>query len=277
VFAFALGNAALARCSRSAIRAAARLLVPGLAAAALCCLSGTSWARTLEEIRHDGGTILLATEGKFPPFNVFKGAKLTGFEVELAALVVSRMGLKYEWKAIDFNGLLTGLQQNRWDLVIASHGITEQRARAVTFADPHYCSGGVIVAIDPAINAAHDLAGKVVGVQTGTTYLENARKITGLKEIKNFPQDTDARSALLTGRVDAWITDRFTALEVIKMTPDAGLRIGEFLFVDRLAAAVAKGNSTLVQAWNQALAQAMQDGSYAALSQKYFGQDVRCQ
>jgi polar amino acid transport system substrate-binding protein len=134
----------------------------------------------------------------------------------------------------------------------------------------------VIVAVNPTINTAQDLAGKVVAVQTGTTYLENVRKIPGIKEIKNFPQDTDARAAMLTGRVDAWVTDRFTALEAIKMAPEAGMRIGQFLFVDRLAAAVAKGNIALVQAWNRALAQSMQDGSYAALSNKYFGQDVRC-
>jgi polar amino acid transport system substrate-binding protein len=251
-----------------------------LAAAWLCALglvaAADSGARTLDEIRQDGGRILLATEGKFPPFNVFKGAQLSGFEVELAELVTARMGLTHEWKAIDFNGLLTGLQQNRWDLVIASHGITEERSKAVTFADPHYCSGGVIVSTNPAISTAHDLAGKVIAVQTGTTYLENARRIPGLKEIKNFPQDTDARSALMTGRVDAWVTDRFTALEVIKTAPGAGMRIGEFLFVDRLAAAVAKGNTSLAQAWNAALAQTMKDGSYAALSNKYFGQDVRC-
>jgi polar amino acid transport system substrate-binding protein len=270
-----LGGASLARRARAARWAAPRRLALGLAAAALC-LAGPSSARTLEQIRHDGGTIRLATEGKFPPFNVFQGAQLTGFEVELAQLVVGRMGLQYEWKAIDFNGLLTGLQQDRWDLVIASHGITAQRAQAVTFADPHYCSGGVIVAIDPGIRTMRDLAGKVVGVQTGTTYLEAARKIAGVKEIKNFPQDTDARSALLTGRVDAWMTDRFTALAVLQATPDAGLRISAFPSVERTAAAVAKGNLPLVEAWNRALAQTMQDGSYTALSVKYFGQDIRC-
>lgn len=262
-------------CRRDLRRAAAVALL-GLAAVFGLLAGVDSSARTIEEIHRDGNRIILATEGKFPPFNIFKGTQLTGFEVELAELVTARMGLKFEWKAIDFNGLLTGLQQNRWDLVIASHGITEERAKAVTFADPHYCSGGVIVATNPAINTAHDLAGKVVAVQTGTTYLENARKIASLKEIKNFPQDTDARSALLTGRVDAWVTDRFTALEMLKMAPNAGMHIGEFLFVDRLAAAVAKGNMSLVQAWNQGLAQTMRDGSYEALSRKYFGQDVRC-
>ncbi len=275
MFAIGVANILAAASVRRAVRTAALYTSVVVLGALGVLVAADSSARSLDEIRQDG-RIILATEGKFPPFNVFKGTKLTGFEVELAQTVVSHMDLRFEWKAIDFNGLLTGLQQNRWDLVIASHGITEERSRAVTFADPHYCSGGVIVAVNPTINTAQDLAGKVVAVQTGTTYLENVRKIPGIKEIKNFPQDTDARAAMLTGRVDAWVTDRFTALEAIKLAPEARMRIGQFLFVDRLAAAVAKGNIALVQAWNRALAQSMQDGSYAALSNKYFGQDVRC-
>jgi polar amino acid transport system substrate-binding protein len=59
-----------------------------------------------------------------------------------------------QWKTLGFDALLTGLRQDRWDLVIASHGITEERAKAVTFTEPHYCSGGMIVAMDPAIKNA---------------------------------------------------------------------------------------------------------------------------
>ena len=96
-------------------------------------------------------------------------------------------------------------------MVIASHGVTDERAKAVTFADPHYCSGGVIVARTEAIRSAVDLAGKVVAVQTGTTYLDNVKKVPGVKDVKNFPQDNNARAALMTGRVDAWVVDKFVA------------------------------------------------------------------
>lgn len=246
-----------------------------LFAVALLGVAVQAPARSFDEIKKDG-KIIIATEGQFSPFNFFQGAKLTGFEVEVAEAMAAKMGLKVEWKALSFDALLTGLRQDRWDMVIASHGITEERAKAVTFTEPHYCSGGMIVAKDPAIRTAKDLAGKVVSVQTGTTYLENVKKVSAVKEIKNFPQDTDARAALASGRVDAWVTDRFVALNSLQANPGAGLKMGDFLFVERIASAVAKGNTSLAAEINKALAAIQADGSYAAISQKWFKDDIRC-
>ena len=98
---------------------------------------------------------------------------------------LKKMGLTIQWKTLGFDALLTGLRQDRWDLVIASHGITEERAKAVTFTSPHYCSGGAIVTKNPALKTANDLAGKVLAVQTGSSYLDAAQKIKGVKEVKN--------------------------------------------------------------------------------------------
>jgi polar amino acid transport system substrate-binding protein len=232
-------------------------------------------ARTADEIKKDG-KIIIATEGQFAPFNYFQGAKLTGFEVEVAEAMAAKMGLKVEWKALSFDALLTGLRQDRWDMVIASHGITDERAKAVTFTEPHYCSGGVIIAKDAAIKTAAHLTGKVIAVQTGTTYMENVKKVSAVKEVKNFPQDTDARAALASGRVDAWVTDRFVALNALSANPGAGMKMGDFLFVERIASAVAKGNASLAGELNKALAAIQADGSYAAISKKWFNEDIRC-
>ena len=246
-----------------------------IATAVAICAAFSVQARTIEAIPKDG-KILLATEGQFAPGNFFKGTTLTGFEVDVAELVAKKMGLKVQWKTIGFDALLTGLKQDRWDLVIASHAITEERAKAVTFTAPHYCSGGLVVAMDPAIRTAKDLVGKVVAVQTGTSYLENVQKIANIKDMKNFPTDVDARSALVSKRVDAWVTDRFVAKEVAAKNPNAGFKLGELVFVEKVASAVAKGNTGLADAWSKALAETMADGSYKAVSQKYFGEDVRC-
>ena len=232
-------------------------------------------ARTFDEIKKDG-KIVVATEGQFAPFNFFQGSKLTGFEIDIAEAMAAKMGVKVEWKALSFDALLAGLRQDRWDMVIASHGITEERAKAVTFTEPHYCSGGMIVATNPAIRTAADLNGKVVSVQTGTTYLDNVKKLAGVKEVKNFPQDTDARSALLTGRVDAWVTDRFVAVAAVAANPGGGMKIGDFLFVERIASAVAKGNTGLASEINKALAAIQADGTYATISNKWFKEDIRC-
>ncbi len=232
-------------------------------------------ARPIDAITKSG-KLVAATEGQFTPFNYFDKGKLTGFEVELAEMLAKKMGLSIEWKTVGFDALLTGLAQDRWDLVIASHGITDERAKAVTFMAPHYCSGGMIVAKQGGARTPKDLAGKNVAVQTGTTYLENVQKLGTAKEVKNFPADSDAQSALVAGRVDAWVTDRFTALESSRKNPQLKLQLGGMLFTERIAAAAAKGNRGLADAWNKALAASYADGSYAKLSKKYFGEDVRC-
>lgn len=250
---------------------ASRLLL----AALLLLLASSAQARTLEEIKKDG-KIVVATEGAFPPFNFFRGPVLTGFEVELAEALVKKMGLTLEWRALSFDALLAGLRQDRWDLVIASFGITPERSKAVTFTNPHYCSGGIVVSKDPAIRTSADLAGKVVAVQTGSTYLENVSKLAGLKEVKNFPKDTDCRSALANGRVDAWVTDRFVAKAAIEGNASSGLKAGDFVFVERIACAVKQGNASLAQEVNKALAELMADGTYEAISKKWMNEDVRC-
>jgi len=231
-------------------------------------------ARPVEDIKK-AGTLIAATEGQFAPFNFFEGKKLTGFEVDVAEAAAQKMGLKIQWKTVGFDALLTGLDQNKWDLVIASHGITDERAKAVAFAEPHYCTGGVIVSKGGAVKTAADLAGKKVSVQTGTSYLENVQKVAGVKEVKNFPQDNDARGALATGRVDAWVTDKFVAKEALAKN-GKGLAIGDFLFVERVAAAVAKNNAPLAAEFNKALAAIQADGTYEKLSKKYFKEDIRC-
>jgi polar amino acid transport system substrate-binding protein len=231
-------------------------------------------ARTIEDIRKSG-TIVIASEGKFAPFNFVEGGKLAGFEIDVANAVAAKMGLKVEWKTMGFDGLLVGLQQDRWDMVIASHGITEERARAVTFASPHYCTGGVIISKDGAIRTAKDLTGKVVAVQTGTTYYDNAKKLP-VKDVKNFPQDASARAALETGHVDAWVTDKFVGKASLAATPATPLKMGDFLFTEKIASAFSKGNTGLATDVDKALAATLADGTYATISKKWFNEDIRC-
>jgi polar amino acid transport system substrate-binding protein len=250
-------------------------LLRSVAVAVLALAAFAAEARTFEEIQKSG-KIVVATEGAFPPFNYFEGPKLSGFEVELAEAIAQKMGTKIEWRALAFDALLAGLRQDRWDLVLASFAITPERSKAVTFSAPYYCSGGVIVAKDPAIRTAKDLAGKTVAVQTGTTYLQNVEKLPGVKSVKNFPKDTDARAALVNGRADAWVTDRFVAKQALESDPKAGLQMGDFVFVEKIAAAVQKGNASLAKAVDQAIAQLLADGTYEKLSKKWFHEDIRC-
>ncbi|WP_295823277.1 ABC transporter substrate-binding protein [uncultured Deinococcus sp.] len=245
-----------------------------LALTALALLASTAQARSWDDIKKSG-TIRIATEGAFPPFNVLKGKVLTGFEVDLANQLAAQLGLKVQWVTQPFDNLLIGLNQDRYDFVIASHGITPERQKAVDFSSPHYCTGGAIVTKPGGPTTAAALSGKSVAVQVGTTYLENVRKVPGVGDVKTFPKDTDAQAALMAGRVDAWVGDKFTGLDLVKAQKGKVVQ-GALLFNERIGMAVKKGNSGLLKELNAALTKSLSDGSYAKLSGQYFGTDVRC-
>lgn len=249
--------------------------VAALLPLAFAMTTGTAQARDWNTIKA-AGTVIAVTEGSFFPFNYFEGSKLTGFEVEVAEAVVKKLGLNIEWRVVPFDAQVASIRQDRFDFAIASHGYTEERAKSVDFTNPHYCSGGQIVAKAGGPQKAADLAGKTLGVQLATTYAEAAKKVSGAKEVKTYPKDTDALQALIGGRVDAWITDRFVAKSALAKNASAGLKAGDMVFVERVSMIHRKGNSELGAQLNRGLAAIKADGTLKAISEKYFQEDISC-
>ena len=238
-------------------------------------LAGPSEAREWNAIKQSG-TLIAATEGGFQPFNYYDGPKLTGFEVDLAEAVAKKLGLKLEWRVVPFDGQIAALKQDRFDFAIASHGYTAERAKSVDFANPHYCTGGQIAAHKDGPLTVAALDGKSVGVQLATTYADAAKKLKGLKAIKTYKGDPEAFAALRANKTDAWISDKFTVKATLDKNPDAGISAGEMVFVERVSMILRKNNKELAEKLNQGLAEVMKDGTYKALSEKYFKEDISC-
>lgn len=237
--------------------------------------TGIAQARDWSAIK-ESGTMIVATEGAFFPFNYFDGPKLTGFEVELAEAVVKQLGLKLEWRVVSFDAQLASIRQDRFDFAIASHGYTEARAKAVDFANPHYCTGGMIAAHKDGPLTIAALKDKVVGVQIGTSYMDNAKNIPGLKELKTYKADPEAFSALKAKKTDAWISDRWLIAATLAKNPDAGIVPGEQVFVERVSMILRKNNKELLDQLNKGLAEVVKNGTYQALSNKYLKADISC-
>lgn len=241
----------------------------------LICVAGTAQARDWASIKQSG-TLIAASEGAYPPFNFYQGSRLTGYEIEVMEAVAKKLGLNIEWRALAFDALIASVRQDRFDVAIASHGYTEERAKSVDFTAPHYCSGGQIVAKAGGPLKSAELNGKTLGVQLATTYADAAKKVSGAKEVKTYPKDTDALQALLGGRVDAWITDRFVAKNALAKNASEGIKGGDMVFVERVSMIHRKGNSELNAQLNRGLAAAKADGTLKAISQKYFQEDINC-
>jgi polar amino acid transport system substrate-binding protein len=228
---------------------------------------------------HQSGTIIIGTDGAFPPFSFKQGSQLTGFEVDLANAIAKSLDVKTQWRTVPFTQLIPDLRQGKFDFVIASHGITPERQKTVDFAAPHYCTGGMIVAKSDGPKTILELPGTRIGAQVGTTYLQNALKIPGVlkNDVKGYAKDADALRDLIADKIDVWITDKFVALDVIKNNPRANLEHGDLVFTERIAIAVAKGNNTVTGSLNSALIGLLNDGTYEKISNRWFGEDIRCE
>jgi polar amino acid transport system substrate-binding protein len=222
------------------------------------------------------GTIIAATEGAFAPFNFYEGTKLTGYEVDVAEALAKKLGMKLEWHAVPFDSQLAAVRQDRFDFAIASHGYTKERAKAVDFASPHYCTGGTIAAPKDGPLTVEALKGKTVGVQLATSYFDAAKKIAGVKEVKTYKADPEVFSALKAKKIDAWISDKFTVMETLNKNTDSGIVTGEQVFVERVSLIMRKNNKEFMDKVNQALADLTKDGTLAQISDKYFKTDITC-
>ncbi|GGL82084.1 amino acid ABC transporter substrate-binding protein [Deinococcus aerolatus] len=251
-------------------------VVPLLSAALLLSATALAAPRTLDQITASG-TLRLGTEAAFPPFNFYEGKALMGFEVDLGNALGQALGLKVEWVVQPFDNLLISLNQGRFDAVVASHAITPARQKAVDFLPPHYCSAVNIVARAGGPLTRQALAGKTVGTQVGTAQIPVLKAIPGIRDVRTYPNDQAVLAALQSGRVDAWTSNGPVVAYMLKTTGQTGkFLIGQAISNERNAGAVARGNAALHGAMSGALVNLLEDGTYARLSDKWFGQDIRC-
>jgi polar amino acid transport system substrate-binding protein len=133
----------------------------------------------------------LGTEGAYPPFNYFDSSgQVTGFDVEIGQALCAKMGAECEVVAQDWDGIIPGLLAKKYDFIIASMFITEERNKQVSFTDPYYLAAMTHVAprdsgITEFTNEA--LGGKIIGAQSGTTQSEFVQAAYPDADIRLYP------------------------------------------------------------------------------------------
>lgn len=230
--------------------------------------SGDSGLNLLEE-----GKFTTAASGLYKPFNYEEGGQLTGFDIEIGAALAEEMGLEHNPVTNPFETIIQGLIGNKFDAIIGSMAITDERAETVAFSDPYYLSGGKIWVAEgnTDIKEAADLEGKKIGIVAQTTYEPAAKEYTD--DIQYYNSDVVALQDLVPGRVDAVITSDVVGFEA----QNAGLEIkdiGENLWIEEAAIAVRKEDKELLDEVNRALDAIVENGTYAEISEKWFGTNL---
>lgn len=252
-------------------------LVAPISAAILTLIIGFSSANAddLQKIK-DAGEMSCALSGAFPPFSfVDEQNNVVGFDVDICNAVAQELGVKAKVVTTAWDGILAGLVTGRYDTIIGSMGVSEERQKAVDFTNTYYHSGlAIFVSEGSQAKGVADLEGKTIGVTLGELGEEWAQKRGGwtLRTYKGLPE---LLLELQAGRIDAIVTDDVPVLVAVK-DKKANLRMIEAPDLPKwdVAVALRKDNPELKEAINKAIASIRESGKYLEISNKWVGSDI---
>ena len=220
-----------------------------------------------------GGSILVATEPAFPPFEFqADDGSFTGFDIDLMNAIGEAAGVTVEYESLPFDGIIPALQSGTVDAAISAMTITAEREEVVDFSRPYFKAGlAIAVAEDNnEIASLDDLEDKAIAVQIGTTGAETANGIEGAT-VSTFDSAPLALQELANGNADAVINDAPVTLDAINSGNIAGLKVvGELVTEEFYGIATPDGSDT-VALINEGLATIIEDGTYAEIYQTWFG------
>lgn len=222
------------------------------------------------------GEIVVAMEGTWAPWTYHdENDQLVGYDVEVAQLIAEKLGVKVIFVEGEFDGLLAGVETGRYDIMVNGVGVTEERSQKYDFSDAYaYDRTAVIVKNDNTdITSLEDLKGKHTANTITSTYAKLAEEygaeVTGVDDLNQTFE------LLFSDRIDATLNAEVSYYDYLKAHPDADIKIACLAPESTLIAIpVPKGETALVSAINEALAELHADGTLSDLSMKYFGMDI---
>ena len=223
------------------------------------------------------GTIKVGVEGTYPPITYHDEAgELTGFDVDVAKAIASKLGVEAEFTESEWDSLLASIDSGRIDTVINAVSVTEQRKQKYDFTEPYVSVyRNIIVKGDnDSIKDPEDLKGTKVAENITTEYAEQLEELGATI----VPIDTlqQAFDLVTSNRADFTILEDIQFYPYLEEHPDADLKIAFTIDddVDQFAIPVKKGEERLLRALNAALNELKADGTLSGLSEKYFNSDV---
>ncbi len=217
-----------------------------------------------------GGTLIMATNAEFPPYEFHEGEQIVGIDVEIAQAIADELGMELEIEDIAFDSIIPEITSGKADMGLAGMTVTEDRKQSVDFSDTYaHASQMIIVKEDSEIAGPDDLKGIVVGVQLGTTgdiYVSDLE--ADGTTVERYNKGFEAVQALSQGKIDAVVIDGEPAKTFVAET--AGLKILDEAFTEEeYAIAVKKGNTELLDKINGALKTLSENGKLDEIVANY--------
>jgi len=221
------------------------------------------------------GVLTVCTDMPYEPFEFEKGGEPVGFDVDLVQMVSERLDVDLDMVDTAFDDITSGesLNKGRCDVAISAMTITGERARVLNFSSPYFdAAQALVVEKGSGLETLSDLAGRRIGVQTGTTgelyVTDNAPRGA---EVIPFEDAAAMRQAMQNGQVVATVYDNTVIRDVIEANPD--LKVArEFDTGEQYGMAVRRnGNVALLRIINDVLADSKKDGGYDEIYATWFG------
>ncbi len=244
-------------------------MVKGAALAAMALIGLTAaGASAAEKIR-------IGTEGAYPPFNTVDAkGELQGFDIDIAKALCAKLKAECTFVKQDWDGIIPALNKRKFDAIVASMSITEERKKAVDFTERYYTNklqfiGKKGVSIDTTVAG---LKGKTVGAQRATISGDWLEKNRPGADVKLYDTQENAYLDLSAGRLTAILADAFVNYEWLQSAAgkDFEFKGGPVFDGDLIGIAVRKGDDKLRTKLNKAIKDIVADGTYAKINAKYF-------
>lgn len=232
----------------------------------------------------DWSKIRIGTEGAYPPFNyIDTDGKVKGFDVDIALALCGEMKAECEVVTQDWDGIIPALLAGKFDAIVASMSITEERKKSVDFTGKYYNTPPAIAVpkdSDLKGTSPADLAGKTIGVQGSTTHAAYAEATYKDSEVKIYPTADEYKLDLANGRLDAANDDSVVLSEWLASDAGACCKLLGTIKPDPAihgpgaGIAIRKEDTDLRDKLNEAIKAIRANGKYAEINKKYFSFDV---
>lgn len=239
-------------------------------------MAATGNAATLDDILKRK-KVLIGIDLGVPPYGLTnKDQQPDGYDVDVAKLIAKDLGVELEIVPLTGPNRIPFLQTNKVDMVVATFGITPQRALSVSFSIPYVALSLVVMGPKdkPIANMADTLPFRV-GVTRGTTQdIDFTRLAPQGSKITRFEDDATTTAALLSGQVDIIATADLLAVEIAKRNPAKNLETKFPIRVSPGAIGVRRGDPDFLHWVNTFVYFHKLNGDLNALFEKWAGQKL---
>lgn len=250
------------------------VLAVALVALAMLAGCGQSGGSGLDKVKK-AGKIVFATDDTYPPmeYRDEQTQALVGFDIDLAKAIADKLGVEAAFEPTDWDGLLTGLATDKYDAVISTMNVTEERLQNADFAEYAILDQVFVIAKGATpVTSSADLAGLRVAVQVETTSQDIAEAVEGTI-VTTFDSFDQAFLEVRNSRADVVVVDEPVGLYYEARHSDTYTVSGYADEAAPVGIAVKKG-SDLKAAIDKAIADLKADGTYKQISEQWFGRDI---